>query len=81
MTNQTTVIEGLHKQFNSIRSSKSKWIDIVVKSGEAFTSIAYNLIREFASFRSDKPEDLWSIDLVYLFIFYCFFTESLFSYF
>ncbi|KAM3184150.1 hypothetical protein ACTXT7_008941 [Hymenolepis weldensis] len=37
---------------------------MVVKSGEAFTSIAYNLVREFASFRSDKPEDLWSIDLI-----------------
>nr|CDS32807.1 expressed protein [Hymenolepis microstoma] len=59
-----TVIEGLHKQFNAIRRSRSKWIDVVNKSGEIFTNLAYNLMRELASFRSSTPVDLWSIDLI-----------------
>ncbi|VDN97127.1 unnamed protein product [Rodentolepis nana] len=63
MTRQT-VIEGLHRQFNSIRRSRSKWIEVVDKSGKVFTSLVYNLMRELSSFRSDTTEDLWSVDLI-----------------
>lgn len=72
MASHSTVIDALHKQFSSIRSSKSKWTETVVKSGEAFTTVTYNIMREIASLQSDRPEDLWSINIVIQIALLCF---------
>ncbi|KAM7537805.1 hypothetical protein Aperf_G00000060915 [Anoplocephala perfoliata] len=64
MASHTIIVDGLHKQFNSIRSLKAKWSETVSKSGEAFTTVAYNIMREIASLRTDRPEDLWSLNFI-----------------
>ncbi|VDD84140.1 unnamed protein product [Mesocestoides corti] len=59
------VRDGLEKQFQVILSTQVKWQGTVIKSGEIFTSLAYNLVRELRLSEAEKPsQTLRSFKLV-----------------
>ncbi|KAL5110049.1 hypothetical protein TcWFU_003033 [Taenia crassiceps] len=65
MADQSVIIEGLNKQFKLIESTQRKWDDAVIRSGEVFTSLAYNLMRESILAKSSgSGDELWSLKLV-----------------
>ncbi|VDK23365.1 unnamed protein product [Taenia asiatica] len=65
MVDQSVIIEGLNKQFKLIRSTRIRWDGAVVRSGEVFTSLAYNLMRESVSTElGGQRDELWSLKLI-----------------
>ncbi len=65
MALSTDITESLIKQLKVIRNAHGKWQDVVRESGEIFTSLAYNLMREQRIIDSgNRDESAWSVKQV-----------------
>ncbi len=65
MALSTDITESLIKQLKVIRNARGKWQDAVRESGELFTSLAYNLMREQRIIDSgNRDESAWSVKQV-----------------
>ncbi|VDM30741.1 unnamed protein product [Hydatigera taeniaeformis] len=65
MLDQNTILEGVHKQFKLIESTRRKWDVTVLRSDKIFTALTYNLMREAASVKSScQSDEIWSLKLI-----------------